>query len=339
MPEQVAGAVAVISCSCSALGIPLAPTQQAPQAQQEFLRRPQGAAERLSTATNAATSAAERMVVPPPEAIAAQQSTYQRYLDARRGFATQPSSGVPGAAAPFNPDFSKFENAVHEFGSWVASLGQKNPDVAARINAATAPPQLPDYFPQGKGSGLVTAPTAAPPLVPAGGAQTAAVYRDKSGNPVVVQPGQPLPGFADGGDVPGSGTGDTVPAMLTPGEYVVDRLTMQNPGAREAIRQLEGGGRLDLAGLTGTKGTDLSGLSQRGQIDFGISSPRMSIPNVNLERSSGSSEPSGVFHFHAADGRVGVGRVTGRQIVELLSREAISQKEDRAFISPSWNGA
>lgn len=35
-------------------------------------------------------------------------------------------------------------------------------------------------------------------------------------------PGAPLPaGYAGGGIIPGSGTGDTVPAMLTPGEFVV----------------------------------------------------------------------------------------------------------------------
>jgi hypothetical protein len=32
-----------------------------------------------------------------------------------------------------------------------------------------------------------------------------------------------IPHFAEGGQVPGTGTGDTVPAMLTPGEYVVPK--------------------------------------------------------------------------------------------------------------------
>jgi len=345
-PEQVAGAVA----------------QLAPDAQKEFLRRPQGASERISTATNAATSVAERMVVPPPEALASQQGAYQRYLEARRGYATQPSTGAPGGpAAPFKADFSQFESAVHEFGSWVASLVQKNPaalspEVAARVKAEMATWPLPDYFPQGRGSGLVTSPgsqgstaapplvppgsqgsTAAPPLVPSGGQQTAVVYYDKKGNPVVVPPGKPLPGFADGGDVPGIGASDTVHAMLTPGEHVVDRFTMQQPGVRQAIRQMEGG-RYDLSGLTGGKGIDLSGLRQGGDIDFGISSPRMPMPTVSQQGPS-SAEPGGVFHFHAADGRVTRGRVSGAALIDALSREAVSQKEDRAMISPSWDGA
>lgn len=45
-------------------------------------------------------------------------------------------------------------------------------------------------------------------------------------------------GFASGGEVPGSGFGDTVPAMLTPGEFVVRREVAQSPGMMDYLRNL-----------------------------------------------------------------------------------------------------
>lgn len=45
-------------------------------------------------------------------------------------------------------------------------------------------------------------------------------------------------GFATGGEVPGSGFGDTVPAMLTPGEFVVRREVAQSPGMMDYLRNL-----------------------------------------------------------------------------------------------------
>ena len=44
--------------------------------------------------------------------------------------------------------------------------------------------------------------------------------------------------FAKGGHVPGSGSGDTVPAMLTPGEYVLDKRTVNRVGANN-LRKLQ----------------------------------------------------------------------------------------------------
>jgi TP901 family phage tail tape measure protein len=45
-------------------------------------------------------------------------------------------------------------------------------------------------------------------------------------NPGMMKPGSPAK-FAKGGFVSGSGTGDTVPAMLTPGEYVINKQAAQ----------------------------------------------------------------------------------------------------------------
>lgn len=45
-------------------------------------------------------------------------------------------------------------------------------------------------------------------------------------------PGEQLAGFAFGGFVPGSGTGDTVPALLEPGEFVIPKAIVQQRGAK-----------------------------------------------------------------------------------------------------------
>lgn len=56
--------------------------------------------------------------------------------------------------------------------------------------------------------------------------------------------------FASGGMVPGSGNGDTVPAMLTPGEFVIKKSSVQKIGA-EKLQQINAqkfaaGGRVDV---------------------------------------------------------------------------------------------
>jgi hypothetical protein len=48
-------------------------------------------------------------------------------------------------------------------------------------------------------------------------------------------------GFASGGEVPGSGSGDTVPAMLTPGEYVINKARASQLGGK-FLNWLNGGG-------------------------------------------------------------------------------------------------
>lgn len=50
-----------------------------------------------------------------------------------------------------------------------------------------------------------------------------------------------LLGFASGGSVPGSGSGDTVPAMLTPGEYVIRKSAVQRFGTG-FMEWINGGG-------------------------------------------------------------------------------------------------
>ena len=43
-------------------------------------------------------------------------------------------------------------------------------------------------------------------------------------------------GFAGGGFVPGHGNGDTVPAMLTPGEFAIRKSSVQKLGADNLAR-------------------------------------------------------------------------------------------------------
>ena len=190
----------------------------APQAREEFRRRPQSVGERISTATNAATNALEPLVSPPPENVAAQQSNYERYLAARRGYATQPPGGQPAPSVDLKSDFSAFQKAVGDFGQWVAALTQKTPAQERAIAAVT--PHAPEGFPQGEGSGLVSTPSVPPP-VPSG-RQTAIVERDpKTGEVKVIQPDQE---HAEGGIIrgPGTGTSDSILMSLRPGGFVLN---------------------------------------------------------------------------------------------------------------------
>ena len=49
-------------------------------------------------------------------------------------------------------------------------------------------------------------------------------------------------GFNKGGKVPGSGTGDTVPAMLTPGEFVMSKGAVDQIGADNLMAMNKAGG-------------------------------------------------------------------------------------------------
>jgi len=53
----------------------------------------------------------------------------------------------------------------------------------------------------------------------------------KGGLGFLVEPFKQMMKFSTGGIVPGSGTGDSVPAMLTPGEFVINRNAAQSLGA------------------------------------------------------------------------------------------------------------
>jgi hypothetical protein len=52
-------------------------------------------------------------------------------------------------------------------------------------------------------------------------------------------------GLNSGGNVPGVGDKDTVPAMLTPGEFVVRKQVAERPGVAKALEALNAGGTID----------------------------------------------------------------------------------------------
>jgi TP901 family phage tail tape measure protein len=72
---------------------------------------------------------------------------------------------------------------------------------------------------------------------------------------------QMLPGFATGGVVPGQGYGDTVPAMLSPGEFVIKRSSAKKIGYNRlaGINKYAAGGRVKLR--------DQVGMLSRGKDD------------------------------------------------------------------------
>lgn len=70
--------------------------------------------------------------------------------------------------------------------------------------------------------------------------------------------------FSEGGVVPGAGAGDSVPAMLTPGEYVVRAARVASPGVYEALEQLNRG-MVSLAPLRALRGPQR--FSEGGLVD------------------------------------------------------------------------
>jgi hypothetical protein len=57
----------------------------------------------------------------------------------------------------------------------------------------------------------------------------------------------PVHTLNSGGKVPGSGNQDTVPAMLTPGEFVIRKAVAEQPGMKKALTALNAGGSIDPA--------------------------------------------------------------------------------------------
>jgi hypothetical protein len=70
--------------------------------------------------------------------------------------------------------------------------------------------------------------------------------------------------FAKGGSVPGAGNTDSVPAMLTPGEFVMRKSAVQKYGAGNLVRMNNGGGSIQkfMAGSSNTA----AGVSRRARI-------------------------------------------------------------------------
>jgi len=130
---------------------------------------------------------------------------------------------------------------------------------------------------------------------------------------------------AKGGYVGGAGTQDTVPALLTPGEFVVPRWMMSLPGVAALIEetwrtgQVSGGmlGRMPLGMNTPPSGTGARG--------FGTPAPALSFPGLQPQ-GAGLSMPSfGVLGM-------GLGDVTVETVVEIDGdrvAKAVSRRQAR----------
>jgi hypothetical protein len=88
-----------------------------------------------------------------------------------------------------------------------------------------------------------------------------------------------IKGFAKGGWVPGSGSGDTVPAMLTPGEYV---LTKQEAPFWVSLKNMLGGGMKMPRITNGVMGFASGGLVPARAIDRNANFSSGSFVDVNV---------------------------------------------------------
>ena len=111
--------------------------------------------------------------------------------------------------------------------------------------------------------------------------------------------------MASGGEVPGSGTGDTVPAMLTPGEFVMSRGAVNRYGSNTlaAMNAAAGGtnrptrGGYHGGGVVKNVSNTSSGISLGGpKINYGgsrtvLNVPRTVLPSQPLKFAGGGSVP------------------------------------------------
>jgi len=107
--------------------------------------------------------------------------------------------------------------------------------------------------------------------------------KDKAGIPSAATPPTNNPNrFARGGTVPGAGNGDTVPAMLTPGEFVVNRdssnlfrpllLAMNNPIDRNKLGRSSSANNNFEVNINISNGANLDGAQLARQVQSAIES-------------------------------------------------------------------
>ena len=86
-------------------------------------------------------------------------------------------------------------------------------------------------------------------------------------------------GYNKGGKVPGKGTGDTVPAMLTPGEFVMSKGAVDQIGADKLMAMNKAGGGTNIPKLMKFAG---------GGMVPGIDPPSKGKGKVTIIRAGGS---------------------------------------------------
>ena len=95
-----------------------------------------------------------------------------------------------------------------------------------------------------------------------------------------------LPGFNKGGKVPGSGNSDTVPAMLTPGEFVMSKGAVDKIGADNLMAMNKAGG--------GTNVPKMMKFAGGGVVPEIGTPPKKGGKVVVIGGGGGSSAPRGV---------------------------------------------
>ena len=108
-------------------------------------------------------------------------------------------------------------------------------------------------------------------------------------------------GFATGGMVPGSGNGDTVPAMLSPGEFVIRKSSVKKIGT-DNLQRLNKGGSVGRGRLADTREVSALVLAPESKIprkeqEFTISKKELSI----AEKYPGYEDPGRTKKFQSYD--------------------------------------
>ena len=102
-------------------------------------------------------------------------------------------------------------------------------------------------------------------------------------------------GYNKGGKVPGSGTGDTVPAMLTPGEFVMSKGAVDKIGTDNLMAMNKAGGGTNIPKLMKFAGggsvPEIGTPPSKGRNVVVIGGGKQSSPNVSSSGSGTNNTP------------------------------------------------
>ena len=135
--------------------------------------------------------------------------------------------------------------------------------------------------------------------------------RNEAINP--LGPNVPNLKFNQGGQVPGSGNRDTVPAMLTPGEFVMSKGAVSKWGANTLAGMNAAGGGTNQPTLMMSGGGPVS-IKPRG-ISYYSQGGSVSLPSMNFHSPIKNNFHSPIQHFQ---GGGGVKRI---QVAQQLQKE------------------
>lgn len=116
-------------------------------------------------------------------------------------------------------------------------------------------------------------------------------------------------GFNKGGFVPGTGNRDTVPAMLTPGEFVIKKSSVNSIGAQRLAAMngyTNGGKQSKVAGFNTGKLGALAGMSPTGTLGFRAMPNTVAAVSMNPIGYDGQYNPTKAYGIERADKLRGV---------------------------------